>query len=321
MNVGRRSDGVASARVALGLLEFVRNQGGEVEIAVAVDNIGRLFRASRSKSLNTLHLLADIELLHVHSGIASAIPYEWEGDPADLIATRLVEHLLSKHIPENFGKIIQIEASDGPLWIDSLRFPGRNLGIPHLLHELGVCVREQLSSRHWQIVPAYKHRFLNAAKNQNLNLLQDKTFSASDLKDRRGVQEERGKAAEEWVVEFERGRLAGHTFLDQVRRISEQHVAAGFDVLSFENLSSLSHNWFVEVKSYEGQPSFFWTRNEVERAMVLGDSYVLYLVDRSQMSSKDYEPTTIAGPYKHFFDSGLRGWRIVANEYWISLTA
>lgn len=321
MNVGRRSDGVASARVTLELIKFIGDHGGTLEIGIVVDSIGRLFHASRSKAWNTIQLLADLDILRLQTTADTVRLNKWHGDDADEIAIRLVGHLLSRLIPPNFGSTLQIEPHDGSLWIDSKRFPGRNLGIPYLLQDLGVCIRETLSSRHWQIAPAFKRHFLRAAEDQNMSLLQEARFTLRDLQHRMAVQAARGKAAEEWVVELEKDRLSGHSFVEQVRRISEQHVAAGFDILSFENVSSLSHDWFIEVKSYEGTPTFFWSRREAERAKDLKERYALYLVNRNCMAQDGYKPIVIAGPYDYFFESGIGGWKIVANEYWLSMSA
>ena len=71
--------------------------------------------------------------------------------------------------------------------------------------------------------------------------------------------------------------------------------------MSFSGPNTLHHDLFIEVKSYEGPKRFFWTRNEIATSEDLGESYSLYLIDRSQMHLDEYEPQIIPGPYAALF--------------------
>jgi len=43
-------------------------------------------------------------------------------------------------------------------------------------------------------------------------------------------------------------------------------VNAGYDIQSFNDNKSIIIDKFIEVKSYEGTPYFYWSKNEVEVA-------------------------------------------------------
>jgi len=45
---------------------------------------------------------------------------------------------------------------------------------------------------------------------------------------------------------------------------------------------------FIEVKSYSGDPYFYWSRNEVKVAETEKNNYFLYLVNRDEMNDIDY---------------------------------
>lgn len=107
-----------------------------------------------------------------------------------------------------------------------------------------------------------------------------------------------GKEAEEYVLEYERKRLDGHPNFPAIQIISPYDVGAGYDIISFESHESRSHDRFIEVKSYAGQPKFHWSRNELEKARQLKDQYFLYLVNRVEMKGVDYEPLKIRNPYE-----------------------
>lgn len=63
---------------------------------------------------------------------------------------------------------------------------------------------------------------------------------------------------------------------------------------------------YIEVKSFSGEPLFYWSRNEVQIARELMDKYFLYLVDRDKMSEPGYTPKMYQNPYQKLFE----------NEFW-----
>lgn len=113
-----------------------------------------------------------------------------------------------------------------------------------------------------------------------------------------------GAEAEEFVVTFEKQRLFNHSKLQDIQKISDYDVSAGYDVISYNDIDSTEYNRFIEVKSYEGNERFYWSKNEVSQARIKRDEYFLYLVDRKKMND-NYEPLIIQNPFENVFSSDL----------------
>jgi hypothetical protein len=107
----------------------------------------------------------------------------------------------------------------------------------------------------------------------------------------------------------------GHPLRDQIRLVSKEDVAAGYDIASFATISSLQHDRFVEVKSHGETKLFHWSRNEIATAREFGEDYALYLVDRTKMMELAYEPHVIVGPTPEMFDRPGSGWRVEATSF------
>jgi hypothetical protein len=126
-----------------------------------------------------------------------------------------------------------------------------------------------------------------------------------------------GSEAEEFVLQFERRRLAFHKKLQNVEIISEYDVQAGFDIVSYENTDSHDIDRFIEVKSFSGVPNFHWSRNEINVSRIKKAQYFLYLVDRGQMNNKDYIPHIIQNPHEQVLERPAE-WEKRVEEYFIS---
>jgi hypothetical protein len=132
--------------------------------------------------------------------------------------------------------------------------------------------------------------------------------SPDELISRLKYAEEIGAIAEDIAFEFERQRLREAGLLlesECVQKISELDVAAGYDIRSFDGESpKIIHDKFIEVKGSTGKEiDFYWSRNEIEQARVLGRKYWLYFVgeiDRVKKVSMD-QPILIRDPYKNIF--------------------
>ncbi len=318
MSTGRRAEGVIGANATLGLIDYIHSQGGTVAPDALVENVAVLFGVSRAKILNTISLLKDLGIVEMHDEWISSS--EVVPGP-DVLGARLVDYIIGQHLLPGLGDAMLLAEGTDEVWVDAKRAPGRHLGIGALLVELGVFHRDCLTATNWRIGAQYAEQFVQAVARSNDAFAQG-TLSADDL--RRKVEEnlETGLRAEEWVVSFEKSRLKEHPLRRQIRRVSDRHAGAGFDVLSFRDRSSIAHNWLIEVKSFVGVPRFYWTANEIECAEREGERYVLYLVDRSQMQLQDYEPHVIPGPYEFFFGADSpNDWDVVATEYQISANA
>jgi hypothetical protein len=114
-------------------------------------------------------------------------------------------------------------------------------------------------------------------------------------------QREQGLAAEEWALEHERERLRKklcRAEADAVRRLSDVDICAGYDIASFNGRSEdFTFDRFIEVKSTsQPEPVFVWSRNEIETARRLGQTYWLYVLTGFRPSSQPLRLTTLRNP-------------------------
>jgi hypothetical protein len=251
-------------------------------------------------------LLSQLLLLQESDGrvaIAGGMGLDSE-DWVQAIRWAVAGHMCSLLAREELSRAVQYRQREQEVWVDSLLLPGSDVGLPVWVVDFGVASRESLLSRFWLVDKSFHQLFLDAIRSVNDDrATSSQGLTLDQLIARRHAQEEAGRAAEEWVLGYERIRLAGHPLLDQVRRVSELDVTLGFDILSFSSLGVLAHDLFVEVKSYEGDITFFWSRNEIDVAKKIGEAYCLYLVDRRLMSSRDYVPMIVSDPYAVVFMS------------------
>ena len=135
-----------------------------------------------------------------------------------------------------------------------------------------------------------------------------KKFTMEQLLKQQEDQSRRGLEAEEFVLELEKKRLA-----QKIKRISDFDVAAGYDIVSYENNGSEQYDRFIEVKCYMGSPHFFWSENESDVARIKADKYILCLVDYLRMGEPGYQPEFIRNPYETIFDSDE--WLVNASSF------
>lgn len=124
-------------------------------------------------------------------------------------------------------------------------------------------------------------------------------------------QNKRGLAAEEFILKLEQARLPGKA--DQIKRISDFDVSAGYDIVSFESNLSERYDRYVEVKSFIGLPHFYWSENEVDFAKLNADKYILFLVDYSKIDTPGYIPECIRNPFDTIFND--TGWLVETSNY------
>ena len=87
----------------------------------------------------------------------------------------------------------------------------------------------------------------------------------------------------------------------------------------YDDLDSFIVDRFIEVKSYEKEISFFWSRNEVQKAQELNEKYYLYLVDRLLMKDEKYIPRVFQNPYEKIFKNELwkketENWKVTVEN-------
>ncbi len=137
--------------------------------------------------------------------------------------------------------------------------------------------------------------------------IKKKMLGIEELKKQLEQKQIYGEEAENFVLNFEKQRLNLHKKIGDIEKISEYDSYAGYDIISFNNNHSEEIDRFIEVKSYEGIPNFYWSKNQVYVSKIKTTSYFLYLVDRKKMQNKEYNPMIIQNPYV----------TILKNDEWI----
>lgn len=308
MNGARRSDGALSLAQTLQLVGFIRSRPSGTKLNTLVIDFAALSGAARFRIWNAIQTLKDFAMLD-EVDVA-----QLRGDAAstDVDAAVVLRQGAAKqfaNLLENGQGLQSLAVKDGALLLDSRLLPGKDVGLPFSIIEFGVASRELATSRYWLLADSFVDFVMRAAKIGNGAQIRRK-ISIAALKRRLDENAADGAAAEEWVVFYERRRLANHLFVDEIRRISDEDVAAGFDIVSFASDASLEQDRFIEVKSYVGTKRFFWSANEVAAAQELGEQYCLYVVDRDRMADADYAPHIIAGPYVALMLASGHGWQI-----------
>ncbi|GIP30280.1 hypothetical protein J23TS9_54100 [Paenibacillus sp. J23TS9] len=130
-----------------------------------------------------------------------------------------------------------------------------------------------------------------------------RNLTVERFKKLQSLKEKYGQEAEEFVLKYEKSRLANHRFSNKILRISEIDVNAGYDIISFNSQNSSLLDRLIEVKSYAKEQGFYWSKNEVEVAKTKKSMYYLYLVDRDKMNEDGYSPSIIFNPYELVFES------------------
>ncbi len=163
----------------------------------------------------------------------------------------------------------------------------------HLLWVLDVLSRNETSYR---VNPKY-------VKHVNTVRSSKKRISQRELEALIERNRESAKKAEEFVVDFEKTRLrtlGRFAEADRVIRISDLEVNAGFDVKSFDGIGpEVIYNRFIEVKSSKNSDvNFFWSTNEFETSLFLGENYWIYFVGNFEETNEkpDLHPVMFQNP-------------------------
>ena len=184
----------------------------------------------------------------------------------------------------------------------SLRFSS----IRNFLINIRLFERDSLVPNQFFVNPAL-HKWFVA---EVVPLIEKSCLENRSLKDLQETQEKKvelGRHAEEFVLSYERLLRANHACPENIRIVSEIDVGAGYDIQSYQTDVSVILDKFIEVKSYSGQPNFYWSKNEIEIAQREQDNYFLYLVNRDEMNNENYKPMMIQNPYKNVFQH--EGWQ------------
>jgi hypothetical protein len=131
------------------------------------------------------------------------------------------------------------------------------------------------------------------------------SFTQAALEQSIKNKQKAGDNAQDFVLSLEKKKFQSHSKLKDILDISKSHANAGFDIKSFQSLSSSSIDKAIEVKSYTGSEYYwYWTNNEIKKAEIYGHLYSIYLVNRDLMNEDGYQPKEIKNPSKELLKKG-----------------
>lgn len=140
-------------------------------------------------------------------------------------------------------------------------------------------------------------------------------MSLEKLKKQLEEQEIQGEKAEQFVLRYETERLANNPYVNKIKQISVIDVSAGYDILSYMDENSVKHDRFIEVKSYLGNPHFYWSQNEMETAKLYENRYFIYLIDAERIDQEGYTPRIIENPAENVLKS--ENWIMSPTSYMV----
>jgi hypothetical protein len=318
MSAVSATDMSIEARRCHQLFAILIDNGGAVPRDRALKGLQSLTGGTHDTTTRTLEILQITGVVEIEGDIVRLAKDDRsiKENLALVLANELVARFLDDADHDQIAAAFQSNAAGADFWVDSMRLPGHSRRWPITLLNHGVFERESVASRLWRLAPRFQSLFLGILKAANFKTR--KGLTPDELSARLRRQEELGKEAEEWVLAFEKRRLAGHALIENVRRLSEEDVGAGYDIISFSTAQVLGHDYFIEVKSYATDLEFYWSDNEVMVSKELGERYKLYLVDRTRLNEDGYIPMIISGPYSHFFEGDGRGWNVEPSSYRIT---
>ena len=314
MSTARLSDGLLPASATITLIQLLAERRLPAEREHLIRDVAAITPISWSRARNTIAKLSTYGLIRPSGAKEVTIGELAAKDWRALIAKQVALELTVCLTKANAWSCLRFETVTRTIRIDAMMLPTLLDGLGMWITEFGVAERSSIAARHWTIAAEHTRVFLAGVKSANQGLPR-RAKSAEHLAAELERQAMHGEAAEKWVIEFERRRLRMHPLREQIRRISMDDVAAGYDILSFASPTSLQHDLFIEVKSHGATKLFHWTRNEIATAREFGESYALYLVDRNRCADPEYIPHIITGPSREMFSTSQSGWKVEATSY------
>lgn len=314
MSVARPGSGLLPAISTVALVGLLAERPGGAGVEQVIGDLAAATSISWARARNTVAKLVAYNLIARGDQGTIAIANDLPIDCRTWIADRVSAELASLLTENEAWSCIRIDAVTGGLVIDSMTLPSMSDGLNMWITDFGIASRPAVQARFWTIAEERHEAFLGSIREENFNRPR-RTKSAEQLAAELALQAERGEAAERWVLDFERMRLRGHPLRDQIRRISQEDVSAGYDIVSFASQTSLRHDLFIEVKSHGVAKIFHWSRNEIAIAREFGEAYALYLIDSLRCGEPGYSPHVITGPSPEMFTAPESGWTVEPTSF------
>jgi hypothetical protein len=314
MNAARPSDGLLPAESTIAMVELLARRPDGTSIEHLLKDLAATNSISWSRGRNTVAKLISYGLFETDAKSAVRLAPEERMDMPRWIAERIVAEFTALLTTTEAWSCVGRDPLTGDLTIDAMTLPPIRDGLAMWLTDFAIARRETVQTRFWTVSSDHNGAFLTGARDANKRAPR-RAKSAERLAADLARQAEVGAAAELWVVQYERERLSAHPLRDQIRRVSEDDVSAGYDIVSFASVHSIRHDRFIEVKSHGKRKVFHWSRNEIATAVEFGEDYALYLVDRDRCEQAGYSPHMITGPTPDMFALPESGWRVEATSF------
>ena len=203
------------------------------------------------------------------------------------------EALLHEFLNE---KNIYYDYRQNQVFIKNNRMPLKFSAIRNLLLNFTFFIRDELITSQFYIHPDYQEWFCENI----IPIIETSQLKNNPLKRliaEQKYQMEIGQRTERFVLEYEKQKRQNHNKAENIKIVSDSDTSAGYDILSYEDDNSLMLDKYIEVKSYTGNPSFYWSENEVRVAKEKREQYYLYLINRDEMENQNYNPIIIRNPF------------------------
>lgn len=313
MSVARKSDGLLSAEGVSRLLALTSENRGNVDDIFTLAKTMNL--GSGARISNSLNLLFELGL--VQSNVAGRIEAMNTGsnveDCHSAVRQALADYYSLKFTLEVGSTIFKRDPNSGELLVDRERLPLKQQQLPYLIADYQILERKP--GRHWRVKQEFRNKFESIITMGNHQSVSGSPLTPEALSLWLKNRKQAGEVAEVFVLEFERLRLKKHPSLDQLRWISTEDASAGYDLLSFDGLHSVSLDRCIEIKGHGGNRAFHWSKGEIEKAQQLSTKYWLYLVDRNQIDNPGYAPEIYQDPYSYFIETNPECWRKEATTF------
>ncbi|WP_424830902.1 DUF3883 domain-containing protein [Ruegeria sp.] len=296
------------------MIELLLAQSGTLSVEQLISGFAALEPVSRSRTRNTILKLLHYKIADLEHDDKVALTHDAKTDWWAAIASQVAVDLAERLTLAKAWSCMMLDSVSGSLQIDAMTLPMTNDGFSNWVVEFGVAKRQSTSTRYWTVSERYTSNFLSAASIEN-DRRPPRAKSVVELDAQLERQRQLGDEAEDWVLQFERARLASHPLQSQIRKISSEDVSAGYDIVSFSSPTSLTHDLFIEVKSHGSRKLFHWSRNEIATALEFGEAYALYLVDRTKCNEPSYKPHIILAPSPELFSRLGSGWTVEATSF------
>ena len=259
-----------------------------------IDFVG--YSANREALENTLALLCDMQFID-----------EVEGEFIKIVELdektfrmMLFQNVLKKHesLVCDILKDIQIyDKDDLCISFNKNSIPLKYGGLTMLFEECGEICSQGYT---WKVCGKKLYDFL-------IRQFTETRLSLDELEKRLFHEKELGLQAEEYVLDFERKRIAAWGLNKEPIQVSLIDVSAGFDILSYDRYGNEK---YIEVKSCDVNYKFYISRNEISIAKQYKEKYWLYLYNRFNNTIDE-----IFNPYEEIFNGKSENWIVETEKF------